>query len=307
VLRGIDDSAELAHSVVREAGARGLAGREARRAALALLLGWGAIRAVHVSQAYLDLATGWDAYRRPALVAVLAVAGTLETGWVIARSWRRGRLDPVAVTVDVAFGAAALALIATAVHGGDGTTSLNWVLPYTVGAAVGAGLALPVRPALLVSLALGAVYVLSVWPELVQGRGAATAAVVNAVSYLGFCAAAIVTRTVLFSLVGQLMQARAEAVSRGEQLAAERERARHRRLIHDSALQTLEAVAKGWGEGSDSLRRRAHEESLRLRLALRDEALGDEALGDDVLTGGEASLRARLGLLAAEFAGLGRQ
>jgi signal transduction histidine kinase len=150
-----------------------------------------------------------------------------------------------------------------------------------------------------------------VWPDLTTGKGALATAVVNAVSYAGFLCVAAVLRAILLYLVGLLAQARGEAVARGEQLAAERERARQYRLIHDSALQTLEAVAKGWGGGSVQLRQQALRESQRLRLALRDDQPGDHQRGDHQRGAGQEgsgdghSLRLRLGLLIAEFAGRG--
>ena len=158
--------------------------------------------------------------------------------------------DPAAVVVDAVFGAVALALMGLALPAGDRTTSLNWILPYTVGTAVAAGLAMRISAALMMSAGLAVVYLGSVWPDLTAGKGALATAVVNAVSYVGFLCVSAVLRVILLYLVGLLRQSRGEAVARGEQLAAERERARQYRLIHDSALQTLEAVAKGWGGGS---------------------------------------------------------
>ena len=259
----------------------------------AMVLTFVAIRVVHLSQGYLDLATGWAAYQHPAL-AVVAVAGcTAESAWIIGRSWRRGRLDAAAVVADVACGVAALLLLSAALRGSDRTTSLNWMLPYTVGTAAAAALALRARPAVLVSAGLSTLYLLSVWPEVMHGPGRATAAIVNAASYLGFCAVAAMLRAVLLRLADLLRQARCESLTRGEQLAAERERARQHALIHGSALQTLEAIAKGWGEGSAALRLRAREEAQRLRLALSDNQPGPY------------DLDTRLGLLVTEFAGRG--
>jgi signal transduction histidine kinase len=274
--------------------------REQACIARALIVAFLAIRAVHLVQGYLDLAAGWHAYRLPVTVAVLALAGTVSSLWVVARSWRRGQLDPLAVAVDVTFGMIALALTGVALRTGDRTTSLNWMLPYTVGTAVAAGLAMiRISTALLLSTGLALVYLGSVWADIAKGGGPLATAVVNAVSYVGFFCVAAVLRAIMFFLVGLLTQARSQAVARGEQLAAERERARQYRLVHDSALQTLEAVAKGWGGGDTQLRQRALRESQRLRLALRDNRAGSgEAEGP-------ASLRFRLGLLVAEFATLG--
>lgn len=300
-LRGIDGLTQLGgltwRSRLWSSGSASDQNRERLLLTQAMILTFLAIRAVHLSQGYLDLATGWHAYPHPALAAAAAAGCTGESAWIIVRSWRRGRLDPRAVTADVACGVAALFLLAGALRGGDRTTSLNWMLPYSVGTVVAAALALRVRLALLVSAALGALYLMSVWPEVAQGGGPATTAIVNTASYLGFFAVAALLRNVLLYLADLLRQARSESAMRGEQLAAEQERARQYMLIHDSALQTLEAIAKGWGEGNSALRLRAQQEACRLRLALS----GDQSGNADVL----CDLRNQLGLLIAEFAGRG--
>jgi signal transduction histidine kinase len=287
------DTLSIAHAQIR--GITADTDRERRWITQAMVLTFLLVRAVHLSQGYLDLGTGWRAYQHPVLAVAAAASGTAASAWIIARSMRRGRLDPAAVVVDVICGIAALLLLTGALQGSDRTTSLNWILPYTVGTAVAAALALPARPALLVPVGLSALYLVTVWPEVTGGRGPATTAIVNAVSYLGFFTVAALLRAVLLYLADLLEQARRESVTRGAQLAAERERARQYMLIHDSALQTLEAIAKGWGDGNSALRRRAREESERLRLALRDDQPADA--GSD--------LRTRLGLLVAEFAGHG--
>jgi signal transduction histidine kinase len=270
---------------------------ERSRITRAMVLAFLAIRAVHLSQGYLDLVPGWYAYQRPLLAAVVAAGCSAESLWLITRSWRRGRLDHVSVVVEVAWGVVALVLLSGALRGSDRTTSLNWMLPYTVGAAVAGALALRAHLALLLASGLSVVYLASVWPVVTQGQGPATTAIVNALSYPGFCSVAAVLRAALLRLADLLRQARCESVACGEQLAAERERARQYMLIHDSALQTLEAVAKGWGEGNCALRRRAQQESQRLRLALRD----DQSSPLDV----RLDLRTRIGLLITEFAGHG--
>jgi signal transduction histidine kinase len=62
--------------------------------------------------------------------------------------------------------------------------------------------------------------------------------------------------------------ARAEAVAQAEGLATELERHRQHRIIHDSALQVLEAVAGGWDVDEDLLQRRITYETARLRRLL---------------------------------------
>lgn len=261
--------------------------------ARSMVMAFMAIRAVHLGQGYLDVAGGWHAYRSPALVMAIAVCGTAESTWMISRSWRRSSIDPQAVVVDALFGIAALLLVGAALGDSDRTTSLNWTLPFTVGCAVAAGLALSSGAGLMLSVGLAITYSISVWPAVAHGQGAATTALVNAVSYPAFFCVSMSLRTVIAGLASLLHQARGEAVVRGERLAAEQERARQRGLIHDHALQTLEAVAQGWGEGSPQLRHRAWQESQLLRLALSDDHPNEQDAHRD--------LRACLGELIGEF------
>ena len=88
--------------------------------------------------------------------------------------------------------------------------------------------------------------------------------------------------------------ARAAAVRHGEEVAAQRERLRQHRLLHDSALQTLEAAAGRWDLDPETVRRRATLEARHIRLALDGDAPTE-------------TLPNALGSLAAEFLPLGLQ
>ncbi len=87
----------------------------------------------------------------------------------------------------------------------------------------------------------------------------------------------------------ELAEAQAESAARGERLLIERERNRQHRLLHDSALQTLEGVANGLIDVDESIRGRARAEARRLRQALS----GIEPEGD---------LAEALNRLATDFA-----
>jgi signal transduction histidine kinase len=91
----------------------------------------------------------------------------------------------------------------------------------------------------------------------------------------------------------ELDRAKAESATRAERLSVERERNRQHRLLHDSALQTLEAIAGGLVD-PDSVRDRARGEANRLRQALA----GIQP---------EDGLDEALSLLATEFADQGLQ
>jgi signal transduction histidine kinase len=69
------------------------------------------------------------------------------------------------------------------------------------------------------------------------------------------------TNSLAVRLFGELLianadaldRARAERVEQGERLARQQERVSHQRLVHDSALQLLEALAGGWEVDGEQL------------------------------------------------------
>ena len=78
--------------------------------------------------------------------------------------------------------------------------------------------------------------------------------------------------------------ARAAAVSQAARVAAQREHQLHRRVIHDSALQILEAVAGGWDIDDDLLIRRIDYETARLRRLTDGDAASTGVLATDLRT-----------------------
>jgi signal transduction histidine kinase len=228
-----------------------------------------AIRTVHVGQGLLDAGVGFHSYARPAWAAALAALCVVETSWLAQRLWRRGRLDPLAVRVDVVFGVIGLFAIGAALKGGDRTASLNWMLGYTVGTTVAAGLGLRVREGVAAVFVLAGAYAGSVWPNIEAGGGSTTTALSNVMSYFGFYVVAAAAIAIVRRMGRELQAARDAAVEQGRLFATEQERTRQHRLLHDSALQTLEAIARGWGTGDDALVSRARMEAVRLRHALR--------------------------------------
>ncbi len=157
--------------------------------------------------------------------------------------------------------------LASALAPEDRTTSLNWMMPYGVASTL--GLALNGRrneSALDVSV-LTAAYLATTVRK--GGRpGVNTTALTNAASFGGFhaVAAAVIARG---RKQGSALDAeRAESAARAQRLAAEEERNRQHRLLHDSAVQTLEAIANGLVSDPQEVVALARAEARRLRGAL---------------------------------------
>ena len=258
----------------RHPGDDALAGSE-RAVALSMLT----VRFVHLVQGVICVATGWRRYRRPWLAAGLLGVATIESAVVGGVAFRAGRHGEAGVWADNAFGVAGLVAMAAASAGQDRTTSLNWMLPYTVtSAAATAALDRPRWRSVAAVGLLGGTYALSVAPAVRRGQAAASTAVANAASYAGFAAVMDIFGRYLRRSAAEFVEARELAVARGRALAAEQERTRQYRMLHDSALQTLEVIGSGAVLDDAAVRRQARRDATRLRALLRGATPGADGL-----------------------------
>jgi len=264
-----------------------------------------AVRLVHVAQAGLCIVSGRRAYRRPALAAAVFSMCAVETAWLVRRCVRNGSIDPMATRVDVGVSMVGLVALGAATHPEDRTTSLNWMLPYSVGTAVGLGISVdPIPEGIAEVAALAGVYIAVTATGRAQEGSSSrlVTAMANAMSYGGFYAVVAPLYNVMKRNGRDLDEARNLAQERGEKLAAEHERNRQHRIMHDSAIQTLEAVAAGLQTDPVAVQAQAGIEARRLRQALASSSLDPDSDCDlDPHTGLDSGLSA----LAAEFSELG--
>jgi signal transduction histidine kinase len=249
-----------------------------QRAEMAYLRIFTTIRAVHLLQGGVCLATGVRAYRRPWLVAATLAAFAAEGGWLARRWFVRGRMDETGTRVDALLGVAGLVAIGAGTPESDLTTSLNWAMPLTVGTALCAGGTMSPRRGAVTTAALAGTYAWTVRRALAAGGGEASTAMANIASYGGFHVVARVCMRYINSSATELEEIRRESVSRGESLATERERNRQYRLLHDSALQALEGVLATWGTSDERIRSHVRRETTRLRRVLSDDVRDDATL-----------------------------
>jgi len=258
-----------------------------------------AVRLVHVAQAGLCIVSGRRAYRRPGLAAGVFSMCAVESAWLVRRCLRNGSIDPMATRVDVGVSMVGLVALGSATYPEDRTTSLNWMLPYSVGTAVGLGISVdPLPEGVAEVAALAGVYIAVTAAGRAQEGSSSrlVTAMANAMSYGGFYAIVAPIYKIMKGNGRDLDEARNLAQERGEKLAAEHERNRQHRIMHDSAIQTLEAVASGLQTDPVAVQAQARIEAGRLR-----RALASSSPGSDPGTGLDSGLSA----LAAEFAELG--
>ena len=243
-----------------------------QRSELALFIVVLAVRSIHLIDGGLTLAVGWVSYRHPGLDAGLLLLALIESAVILSLFWRRRAVrGPVLAGVDVAFGMTALLAMVVLTSGSERSSWVNWACPFTYGSLVIVLLACSRRTAAAVALAFAGGYLVTVESSLTAGQPDQLAtSLANAMTYIGLLVAGSVVFGALRRSAAEADDARAEAVTRGARLAAERERNAQHRLLHDSALQTLEIVARS-ASVDDAVRCQANSEAMTLRLALQGE------------------------------------
>ncbi len=176
--------------------------------------------------------------------------------------------------------------------------------PLTIGVGSGASVAIEGKQSMAVPALLGSAYLFSVRSCLDRGGSQVATALANTTSYAGFYTAAKLAVGKLRSDSEKLQKAREQTVIERERLAAERQRNREHRLLHDSALQTLELVATNVDLDPELVRRQARREAAMLRRAIAGGAGTDASLTEAILDLAHQSiqdgLRVELALVDAD-------
>lgn len=235
-----------------------------------------AVRSTHLVDGGLTLAVGYRSYHHPMLDGGLLLLALIESVVILSLFWRRRAVrGPVLASVDVAFGMMALVAMVALTSGSARSSWVNWACPFTYGSVVIALLAFRRRTAAAVAVAFAGVYLATVASSLTASKPDLLAtSLANVITYIGLLVAGSFVFGALRRSAAEADNARAEAVTRGARLAAERERNAQHRLLHDSALQTLEIVARS-ASVDDAVRGQARSEAMTLRLALHGEPAAD--------------------------------
>jgi signal transduction histidine kinase len=248
----------------------------------AIAVGLLTVRVVHLLQGVVCLATGWKAYRRPRLALVLLLASGAEATWLARRAWsKRSFSDPELAWIDTGFGIGGLCVMAAATQPDDRTAWLNWMCPLTFGTTAAATVAIEGTASGAVPVLLAGVYLVTVRGNIRSGGSQLATAAANATSYAGFYVAARGFGGRLRSDSVKIEKARNETLIERERLSAERQRNLEHRLLHDSALQTLELIASAEHVDLQLVRSQARREATLLRRAISGHPEGNS----DLVTG----------------------
>ncbi len=229
---------------------------QANRTIVALLMSW---RVSGLVTGLAAVVAGRRRYRSQSAAVGQLVAVGAESVW-LARHLRGNayRFDRRALTVDLVTAVAALLVGRGNLDPDDRWTWIDWV-PWSFATNAVAGRA--VAGDAPMAGALGATVIVGTGASLAGGWGDR---LVNAGGMAAHFAAAK-------AFVGQIRKggarietARSDALDEGRRLAVEQERSRQLRFLHDSALQTLEAIGTGRYGDLASIRSLALEEAGRL-------------------------------------------
>ncbi|MDP9869209.1 MULTISPECIES: sensor histidine kinase [Streptosporangium] len=176
----------------------------------------------------------------PGFAPALAVLG-LESALVVALTWRRRRVPPAWLIITDSVLTAAIAMTMTMVAGSAIKDSgPDFMLPYMLLVSIGIGVAFrTLRAALAATVPLAAAYLyMQAWSGFFW-----LGAVPHTIGFWVDSAIAWSVAALLRRNATELDETR-EQVAR---LAAEQERTRNGRILHDRVLQTMEALVRdGW-------------------------------------------------------------
>ncbi|MEQ4302604.1 ATP-binding protein [Plantactinospora sp. B6F1] len=258
-------------------------GRERALRFLAVLL-FGQ-RASYVVPALAGMTSGAGRYHSPALNTALLLAVVLWNVLLAAAVWRRGWFSYGHVAVDVAITCGLLVVVNVNILPGYELSAANWASKFALGSAALVGAVLSLR-ALLVGLALLVLTAVAAASVQIGGLPPWESGFVNHVnSSLWFA--------LLLHFMRRYLCAQASAVDEATQrrLAAETtaaavsaryaERLHHHRRLHDTALATLTAIARGGlDHRADDVRRRCGREADYIRgLVTEDRTAAVSTLG----------------------------
>ncbi|HEV3170884.1 MAG TPA: ATP-binding protein [Actinocrinis sp.] len=260
------------------------------------VLAWamGFFRAGGIAQASVVLAMAPAHFPRFGESGALLAAIAAESAVLIAVCVRAGRIRTGWISADVLVCAAGLTVNAALTTSADGNTWADFMYPFTIIASIGIGLGYRSLFTVLGAAAfLATTYGTS---AVLVHHDPAWNTVPNSISYLPNTVVAWAAARYLRQVARASDVSRAQAVARADELAGERERARHSRMLHDRVLQTMETLARGEWVPDRELRSHIAVEAAWLRALVEGAPM--EAGPGDLLSALQAVARrkTRIGL-----------
>lgn len=236
----------------------------------------------------------------------------VQTGWSLV--WAtivlaRNAIPSWAMLIDVGVAASCLLLAGLACYPQDATTWANSAVAPAMGTAVAAAAAWPLIVSAASGMLLALAYLSGVIRGLTLSDTAWAATVGNITSLLGF---AVIAGLVSHHLMRQAAASAAAAVElaaarahRASEESRDAERTRQYRMLHDTVLSTLSALARGGLDPSDPLVRQrcaADADYLRGLISSGGAAAGNQLQGELAAVGrSQAALGLRVHVHCADI------
>jgi signal transduction histidine kinase len=219
-----------------------------------------------------------DRYRSRRAARVLLTAATVESVWTAQRVWRGGGRDERATSVDALAAMASVIASRANISPEDRGTFVDWP-PWGLAASAMAGQAMAERPLSSRSIARATAIAVTTSAAI---SASAEEMFSNVSAMAGIFTGGHLIAGQIRNGARRARDAQSRAVDEGVLLAAERERARQLRLLHDSALQTLESVSSGRYRDDETMRARALDEADRLQREVEGTAGSPGSLADEI-------------------------
>jgi signal transduction histidine kinase len=243
------------------------------------------IIAAFLSYRFAGLATGFaavagsaDRYRSRRAARALLAGAAIESIWTARRLWRSGAQDERATGVDALAAMAAVVASRANVAPEDRGTFVDWP-PWGFAAPAVAGQGMTGPALSSQSIARAAAIAATTSATISTGI---SEVVSNMIAMAGIFTGGHLIAGQIRNGARRARNAQSRAVDEGVLLAAEQERARQLRMLHDSALQTLEAVAAGRYRDAEMMRVRALDEAERLQREVEGAPARPRSLADEI-------------------------
>jgi signal transduction histidine kinase len=232
-------------------------------------------RAAGLAEIASVLVLDWRHYRSWPAILALTGAVTAESVVLVVAAARRGALRPSWIVGDVTFLVGCLAVGAALTAPADGQTWVYFMYPFSLFGCYSIGIAFGrLADVMTLTAVLASGYALSavgihhdrLWNVMP-----------NAVGYFANTAVTWAVARELRRGARAADASRAQAIAQAEDLARERERARHARILHDHALQTLESLVRHRSVADDAMHSHIAAAARRLRALVEGTPLDEPA------------------------------
>lgn len=226
-------------------------------------IGWitrsvAAVRVVQLAAWPLELLAGAGAGLEHPWLAALVY--TVQAAWSLVWSWlafTRRHVAAWTVALDVPIAAVCLVVAGLACYPADATTWANAAVTPAIGTAIGAAVGVAAVPAATAVVLLIGAYLAGLARALDDGAAQWGVVVANCATLAGFAALGWAVVTLAAHVTQRSAVAEGELAQARAQLAAaqsrEDEHARRYRLLHDTVLSTLAALARGGLDIDDAM------------------------------------------------------